>query len=104
MTATTNKQHEQRNKQIEKRYFFMTYVYGYEIRAKEYEENFRVVSKGNRNVIVSKEPLTDKQVVEKVIHRITFASCCKSSFTKEERLQKTRKMFEIRNVQLVRTY
>lgn len=82
----------------------MRYVYGYEIRIKDFEEDFRTIGKHHRYCIISHTPLSDEEVIEKRIRQITTASCCKHSKSLEERLQDTREMFEFRNVKLLRTY
>lgn len=84
----------------------MTYVYGYDIRCtkESYNDKWRTVGNGSRNIIVSLEPLTDEQVIEKVIMRIATASHCRYSKSLEERVADTRKLFEFRNIKLLRVY
>lgn len=84
----------------------MTYVYGYDIRCtkESYGKEWRTVGKGNRNVIVSHKQLTDEEVIEKRIMQITTSSCCRYSKSLEERVADTRKLFEFRNIKLLRSY
>lgn len=81
-----------------------TYVYGYDIRTVGYEDEFRTVTTGNRNVVVVRKPLSDEEVVYEVLRRICSASLCKHIKPLNERIEDARSMFEIRNPKLVRTY
>jgi hypothetical protein len=80
-----------------------TYVYGYDIK-NDYDEKPRTIGSGDRYVVVVHEPLTEEEVIHKVLYRITTASCCKHNKSLKERIEIARKMFEITNVKLVREY
>lgn len=81
-----------------------TYVYGYDIKIADYDKDFRTITTGSRNVVVVHEELSDDEVIYRVLRRICTASNCRHTKSLEERIEESRKMFEIKNVKLVRTY
>ena len=81
-----------------------TYVYGYDIKINDYEDEFRTVGKGDRNVIVVHEQLTDDEVIYRILRRICTASACRHIKPLKERIEESRNMFTIKNVKLVREY
>lgn len=81
-----------------------TYVYGYDWYDNKDNDGWYTVGLDSRYKVVSKEPLTDEEVIERAIERVTFTSHCKSRYTREERLERTRRLFSYRNVRLLRSY
>lgn len=81
-----------------------TYVYGYDIRIIGYEDKPRTIKSGDKHVVVVHEPLSNEEVIYRILHRICTASCCKHTKPLEERIQRARGEFEITNVKLVREY
>lgn len=80
-----------------------TYVYGYDIKS-DYDEKPRTIGHGDKYVVVVHEPLTEEEIIHKVLYRITTVSRCKHNKSLKERIEKARKMFEITNVKLIREY
>lgn len=81
-----------------------TYVYGYDIRIVDYEDEFRTIKSGDRNVLVVHEMLSEEDAVYLILRRICTASLCRHSKPLAERIEEARRMFEIKNVKLVREY
>ena len=81
-----------------------TYVYGYDIKINDFEDEFRTIGKGHPNAVVVHERLTDDEVIYMVLKRICSASACRHTETLRERIEEKRELFTIKNVKLVKEY
>ncbi len=81
-----------------------TYVYGYDIRAIDFEKELRTIGKHDRHTVIAHELMTDEQITDRILRKICTASACRNTEPLKDRIAETRKMFEITNIKIVREY